>query len=459
MKKIYFNYTILLVLFCWITKSYGNINVSLNEKNNKKPNNEIKNGKESLKYHDNHVVYKDIFSVVEDVFSTNKTETESKDEKIFKDIIFSVSMKETIQIYNQIKEKFKPLNVSSKGKKIIKKGKKSNGIFNLTSSFIPSNITKNNTPISTVMMTTKKINFKYTLNTLSSEINNKNYSVISKNNISNCFTTSFKTTTCMNLFSLPNNNNYLLQKYKLHTCSIGKNFSAYITAIFCYLLNQRKFKIIFGHLENGIWSSFPCHNVNGPFLTKDVIKDFTNKNEMEFWDRWKHIVIIRNPIDRFLSAFTHLCVKKNNKYRKKDCFNCNSNMKCFLERLYKDILKVKKKKKIINERIKNHFYPQTVLCDYIGRHQFIKYINFSTTKEIFYSNLINEMENTNIPDNDIFFIEKEIREKVLKHTTTGTKLRNVQQLVLFNNLYLLDLATKIYYQDFIAFNYSLPKIS
>lgn len=69
------------------------------------------------------------------------------------------------------------------------------------------------------------------------------------------------------------------------------------------------------------------------------------------------------------------------------------------------------------------------------------------------------MENTNIPDNDIFFIEKEIREKVLKHTTTGTKLRNVQQLVLFNNLYLLDLATKIYYQDFIAFNYSLPKIS
>uniref|UniRef100_A0A0K0ENQ3 Sulfotransferase domain-containing protein n=1 Tax=Strongyloides stercoralis TaxID=6248 RepID=A0A0K0ENQ3_STRER len=456
MKNIYSYYIILLIIFYWMIKSYGNINKTFDEINNKTLVEKNNNSNKSLKYHDNHIVYEDIFSVVEDVFTINVTKTESKNEKLFKKVIFSVPMKETIQIYNQIKEKLQPSNVSKKEKKMILKEKKSSNISNSSSSFLNSITTTNIILTSNSSTTTRMINNKNILSTLSSEVIKKNDLITFKNNTTDCFITSFKTTSCINLFSLLNNNNYVVSKYKFHTCSIGKNFSAYITTIFCYLLNQRKFIKIFGHLKNGIWSSFPCHNVNGPFLTKNVIKHFNNKNETEFWEKWKHIVIIRNPIDRFLSAFTHLCVKKKNKFRKKDCFKCNSNMKCFLERLYKNILKVKNKKKMVNERVKNYFYPQTSLCDYIEKNQFIKYINFSTTREIFYDSFIKVMEDSNIPDDNIIFIEKEIRESILKHTTTGTKLRKIQQTKLFNNLYLLDLATKIYYQDFIAFNYPLP---
>uniref|UniRef100_A0A0N5CCH8 Sulfotransferase family-containing protein n=1 Tax=Strongyloides papillosus TaxID=174720 RepID=A0A0N5CCH8_STREA len=457
MKKNHINYFTLLLQLLWLLKVYANI--SMKEDGNKPLNGEINNVKEGSKYHNNHIVYKDIFSVVEDVFSANITETDSKDEKIFKDIIFSVPMKETIQIYNQIKEKYKTLsNVTMKTKNLMKKENKSNGIFNLTSPS-PIHNTTTNTVTSSIMKLTRKLsNKKDTLTTMSSGVIRKNDSIMSKNETSTCFRTPFEKTKCIELFQLPNNNNYLVPKYKFHTCSIGKNFSAYITAIFCYLFNQKKFKYIYGHLENGIWNSFPCHNVNGPFSTKEVIKDYTNRDGKEFWERWRHVVIIRNPIDRFLSAFTHLCATKNNKNRKKDCFNCNSDMKCFLKRLYIDILRVKRKKKLVNNRVKNHFYPQTALCDYTGKNQFIRYLNFSTTKEIFYTNFIKELEDSNIPDNDVFFIEVEIRERILKHTTTGTKLREIQVEKLFNDPYLLDLATKIYYHDFIAFNYSLPNI-
>uniref|UniRef100_A0A0K0F4G7 Sulfotransferase family-containing protein n=1 Tax=Strongyloides venezuelensis TaxID=75913 RepID=A0A0K0F4G7_STRVS len=456
MKKNYIYYFTLLIQLLWFLKVYASI--SLKEDDNKPLNGEINNIKEGSKYHDNHIVYKDIFSVVEDVLSANKTETDSKVEKIFKDIIFSVPMKETIQIYNQIKEKYKTSsNVTMKTKNFLKNKKKSNSIFNLTSPS-PIHNSTTNTVTSSIINLTRKLNNKNTLTTMSSGVIRKNDSIMYKNETFRCFRTPFEKTKCIELFQLPNNNNYLVSKYKFHTCSIGKNFSAYITAIFCYLFNQKKFKLIYGHLENGIWNSFPCHNVNGPFSTREVIKDYTNKNEKEFWERWRHIVIIRNPIDRFISAFTHLCAKKDNKNRKKDCFNCNSNLKCFLERLYIDILRVKRKKKLVNNRVKNHFYPQTALCDYTGRNQFIRYLNFSTTKEIFYNSFIKELKDSNIPENDMFFIEKEIKERILKHTTTGTKLRETQREKLFNDPYLLDLATKIYYQDFVAFNYPLPNI-
>uniref|UniRef100_A0A0N4ZZG0 Sulfotransfer_1 domain-containing protein n=1 Tax=Parastrongyloides trichosuri TaxID=131310 RepID=A0A0N4ZZG0_PARTI len=266
----------------------------------------------------------------------------------------------------------------------------------------------------------------------------------------------------MPLFSLPNNNNYIVPKYKLHTCTVGgKNISSYVSLIFCYLLNQKKYQTVLKYFDDIKGAMNPCHKINGPFTTKSVIKNY-GKNSSDFWGEWKHLVIIKNPIDRFLDNFIDLCSNSSDKIKKSDCFNCNSSdMKCFLEKLYKDINKVmKNKKKIPNKRIKNYFYPQTSHCDYTLNHESIRYLNISLPYYQFSKQLINIIESSRVPKKDLTLIEKDISQKMEKHLLNNNGIeRKLHEKTLYNDNYLLDLVTKIYYQDFVAFNYQLPSFT
>ncbi|CEF66475.1 Sulfotransferase family-containing protein [Strongyloides ratti] len=156
---------------------------------------------------------------------------------------------------------------------------------------------------------------------------------------------------------------YVVPKYKLHTCVMGKNFSSMIVAIFCYLFDEKKFFSIHNHLNEDYFNNHACKKENQGKTFKELIKKYSNGKKKYFFNKWKHFIIIRNPIERFISGFTHICVYgKDSLISKKTCFNCNGDIECFINKLYEEIfLVLNGKKKYAEYHLRHHFFPQSWL--------------------------------------------------------------------------------------------------
>uniref|UniRef100_A0A0K0FPT2 Sulfotransferase family-containing protein n=1 Tax=Strongyloides venezuelensis TaxID=75913 RepID=A0A0K0FPT2_STRVS len=159
------------------------------------------------------------------------------------------------------------------------------------------------------------------------------------------------------------NSNYIvLKKYKLNVCSIGKNFSQMIAAIFCYLFNDKLFLSKHKHLNEDYWASRAC----GKKLFFNNIRQISNKYKIKkfklFRSKWKHFIIIRNPIERFLSGFTHLCIVTMNQISSlRSCYYCGGNMECVIKNLYETLKNYSYNGTQTIFHIKHHFFPQTWL--------------------------------------------------------------------------------------------------
>lgn len=109
-------------------------------------------------------------------------------------------------------------------------------------------------------------------------------------------------------------------------------------------------------------------------------------------DSWQYIAIIRDPIDRFLSGFVHKCVRyeqliqwpnnfltkllrsqrhysvftsvaqfclKLDLFRDKEsCYECQSNMTCFVDALFKRSADFAAGRLLDYDEKDMHFYPQ-----------------------------------------------------------------------------------------------------
>uniref|UniRef100_A0A0K0FPT4 Sulfotransfer_1 domain-containing protein n=1 Tax=Strongyloides venezuelensis TaxID=75913 RepID=A0A0K0FPT4_STRVS len=254
------------------------------------------------------------------------------------------------------------------------------------------------------------------------------------------------------------NNYFVLKKYKLNVCSIGKNFSSMIGAIFCYLFNDKLFLSKHKHLNEDYWATRACGN---KFLFNNI-RQISNKYNVKisklFQKNWKHFIIIRNPIERFLSGFTHICVKTmNDSVSLSSCYHCEGNMECVLKNLYKTLQTYSYNRTQTTFHIRYHFFPQSWLCHYDKyKKHYIKVKYESMDKEKFYSQLINIFRSQNIPKKKIEYINWELYHSKSFHTTNGTNIHEKQREILFNNPYLLKLLSIIYYEDFIEFGYKFP---
>uniref|UniRef100_A0A0K0FEN6 Carbohydrate sulfotransferase n=1 Tax=Strongyloides venezuelensis TaxID=75913 RepID=A0A0K0FEN6_STRVS len=231
-----------------------------------------------------------------------------------------------------------------------------------------------------------------------------------------------------------------------------------IAAIFCYLFNDKLFLSKHKHLNEDYWASRACGSQFVFSTINEISVAYRLKKFKLFQKSWKHFIIVRNPVERFLSAFTHICVVTRNQIPSlSTCFYCRNNMECVLKNLYKTLKNYSYNRTETTFHIEHHFFPQTWLCQY-NRHKkhYIKVNYESLDEKKFYSQLLNILRSQKVPEKKIKYIEFELNHSKSFHSTNGTTILKEQREILFNNPYLLKLLSIIYYDDFIEFGYKFP---
>ncbi|KAH7701139.1 Protein C18B2.1, partial [Aphelenchoides avenae] len=144
-------------------------------------------------------------------------------------------------------------------------------------------------------------------------------------------------------------------KYRLMACLIQKNMSTLLQAIMCFLHNEEAFKKsgrVFSRESTDVRF---CRDRNEYNYVRIVEKAFgITRNTTA---SWKYLAVVRDPIDRFLSAYVDKCIRKP--YAPKYCNDCGANMTCFVMREYDRIMKQASIKWMARTFEDRHFFPQS----------------------------------------------------------------------------------------------------
>uniref|UniRef100_A0A0K0ENU7 Sulfotransferase domain-containing protein n=1 Tax=Strongyloides stercoralis TaxID=6248 RepID=A0A0K0ENU7_STRER len=254
---------------------------------------------------------------------------------------------------------------------------------------------------------------------------------------------------------------YELSQYRLSTCIIAKNFSSMITSIFCYLFVEKKFKSKYKHLADFDWRFPECISKMKYKSLESLIMKLNYINVNEFYKDWILLLIVRNPIERFLSGYVDKCtLQKRIKKPSKMCLYCVSNIKCFINRLHKIMYSSIKVKKATYRGVRKHFFPQTLQCNYYkykNKFEILKFENKYLNS--FYFKLRNVLENQNVSKIHINFIDEDIRSHKINHATSDRKITGKLLYYLYKEKSLMKKLIDIYYNDFKEFNFPYPKVS
>uniref|UniRef100_A0A0N5C570 Sulfotransfer_1 domain-containing protein n=1 Tax=Strongyloides papillosus TaxID=174720 RepID=A0A0N5C570_STREA len=242
------------------------------------------------------------------------------------------------------------------------------------------------------------------------------------------------------------------QKYKLLSCSLHKHLSSMISPAMCYLKDEHEYVKKYGDViaenQNACINSGDFHH-----NVLEVLK----YNEL---DDWIFFSLSRDPIERFISGFSNICIDILNMEQRALCYNCGSNMDCFVTTLYKDILNYSRTRRMMNYFIAAHFFPQNWMCDYFQFFRKYVIISYSSNrdKEVeLLEGLKRIFDKANIPQESQKFIMTKFNSTKTVHSTINSESHKVAVKMLYESPKLMRILYKIFYYDFILFNYSIPE--
>uniref|UniRef100_A0A0N4ZWD2 Sulfotransfer_1 domain-containing protein n=1 Tax=Parastrongyloides trichosuri TaxID=131310 RepID=A0A0N4ZWD2_PARTI len=179
------------------------------------------------------------------------------------------------------------------------------------------------------------------------------------------------------------------------------------------------------------------------------------KNSVESFDKF---VIVRDPIERFISAFIDKCiVEKWGKYRSR-CFGCKNNINCVVKKIYNIFINFKEKNINPNYFI-NHFNLQIWSCNMmedLKKYKYILYPEESKNLESFYNNILNILMKHSVTTEELVIISMNLKNNFTPHTTKNLTIRDKIKKNISQNKLLKKLLLKIYYYDYFYFNLPLP---
>uniref|UniRef100_A0A0N5A2A4 Sulfotransfer_1 domain-containing protein n=1 Tax=Parastrongyloides trichosuri TaxID=131310 RepID=A0A0N5A2A4_PARTI len=256
---------------------------------------------------------------------------------------------------------------------------------------------------------------------------------------------------------------YVVPKYNLATCVVHKSFSSMLTGILCYLYMEKKFNRSFNHISGFTFKYDKCTEKIRYSSFKNMARAYhstVRKNET-FYQRWKVIMVVRHPIERFISGFSHFCLKHKGKSPKYElCLGCKSDVKCFVNRLQSKVNSKYRNMVHSHDGMKMHFFPQTMQCKYYkNKNKFVIIKYESKNLDKFYNSLEDVLRRQSVPEEKVSYIDKEIRTHRVGHSTTGKEETIKLTKNIMNDRTLLKKLIEIYYTDFKEFNFPFPNIS
>uniref|UniRef100_A0A0K0EWI3 Carbohydrate sulfotransferase n=1 Tax=Strongyloides venezuelensis TaxID=75913 RepID=A0A0K0EWI3_STRVS len=264
-------------------------------------------------------------------------------------------------------------------------------------------------------------------------------------------------------------------KYKMANCIMPKCMSTVTSKIFSYLYDTEEY-LKFNWQMNGVSAS---HHKNDFSKMENFINKFVNSNKNNLKD-WQLSVFIREPLDRFISAFIDKC------YLEKDilslgmfypgselCYGCNKNMSCYLTKQYtRSALYSRSLQRVVGYE-DQHTFPQNWFCSFGDYKNIYTVYKTKTDKEgkIMYKNTIIDMlKKQNVEEDKIEYIEKfilqnrknitdpiEVKLKEKKKTIKNyNELPTILKNELLSDPYMYKLFISMYYYDYLIFDYPIP---
>ncbi|CAI2293623.1 unnamed protein product [Caenorhabditis sp. 36 PRJEB53466] len=241
-------------------------------------------------------------------------------------------------------------------------------------------------------------------------------------------------------------------RYNLSTCVVQKSMSTVMTSMFCYLRDEQKFVANNRDLLKD-WKIIRFCMFKNEFRNLGALR----KKFKESDQKWTHLMMVRHPFERFVSGFVDKCYRKP--VVQHFCNGCKRNLTCFMETEYARIKKQVEENKFLRTYEDRHFFPQNWRCNlhqYFSNFTFIPYSsspNFSITAHLFPI-----FRAHNVPESSLAYIQTALDSGRTAHSTVSSKASEFVEKRLWSSPYLMELLVKMFYHDFVLFNFTLPAI-
>ncbi|CAD5221541.1 unnamed protein product [Bursaphelenchus okinawaensis] len=250
-----------------------------------------------------------------------------------------------------------------------------------------------------------------------------------------------------------------VDRYKLGACLVPKCMSTIITGVLCYLNDD----VAFTKANRNITTESYVDRFCGDEIdSRDVVQwsmDHNSNNE------YTVLTFVRDPIERFLSAFVDKCdVEQSHPevWRRLDCYGCVRDVDCFIRELERRLwLNVDGRKHHLTV-MDVHVVPQTWHCSmerYLSTYRVFRQVS---TKSPEYKVFLDEfrfiLEERQVPEKQIAYVMNELNQGHTHHTTSNSVLRKKYLEEIQSKPDLMKILIELYYYDYITFGLPMPQI-
>ncbi|CAD5223683.1 unnamed protein product [Bursaphelenchus okinawaensis] len=263
----------------------------------------------------------------------------------------------------------------------------------------------------------------------------------------------------------------IARDYKTLNCILPKCMSTITTMVYSYLTDPVRYKRFKWNNSRGVSAT---HHKND----FDSLQTFQHNEHVSDKDleKWSMNVAIRDPMDRFISAWLNKCVEERLLLSRDNilygggelCYGCGEDFECFLRAQYKRAILYSKGAMTTVSYEDQHTFPQNWFCDFrnhLHRYNVIKHTTDYEGKAAFYTWMRNLMERQKVPKEKIKFVFKHIltpldgrktKAKDKKHNMLKYKADEARERLLSDkDMYNIFMAMFVY--DYVLFDYEIPK--
>ncbi|PAV83521.1 hypothetical protein WR25_19883 [Diploscapter pachys] len=229
--------------------------------------------------------------------------------------------------------------------------------------------------------------------------------------------------------------------------------STVMTGIICYLHNAGKFVEENRDILKE-WKQIRFCMYRNEFLS---LKMMFRRYKMNSTAKgWKFLMVTRDPVDRFLSGFVDKCIRKPREALDY-CNGCGANMTCFIIQEYERMKKQVEQNNFYRSFEDRHFFPQNWRCNLDGFYDRYNFIRYSSDPSLtLMEDLFQVFREQKVPDQNIEFIRDQLTRDRTIHSTIHSEARMFMENRLRSSPFLMEYIVRMFYQDFILFNYTLP---
>uniref|UniRef100_A0A7E4VBP2 Sulfotransfer_1 domain-containing protein n=1 Tax=Panagrellus redivivus TaxID=6233 RepID=A0A7E4VBP2_PANRE len=253
----------------------------------------------------------------------------------------------------------------------------------------------------------------------------------------------------------------VVPQYKMLSCILPKCMSTTTTRIFSYLYDKEKY---LDYKWKGQKKSATHHE--NDFDSMPTFKHNTHTTDEDLRAHWQMLVSVRNPLDRFASAFNNKCVNERLKLTLDPvlygggelCYGCQQDAACFLR---KQFIRAKMYARGGLGRVgyeDQHTFPQSWFCNF-GEYlnDFRIYRQASKSRERFRDVVMELLNKVNVTESEKTFVNQHIvdEDPSADEPPPIDKTDEVKSQIL-NDPKLLKIFIAMYYYDYILFDFEFP---